>query len=93
VSAEVPKGSGSGCNACAASRCAVEQRVAMGSCDDGGCWARNARRARIVPVGFSCAGLMVPDASMMPFPMPPFDMTGCMEYIPPVRAKGELADG
>lgn len=45
-----------------------------------------------VPCEFSAAGLMVPEGSMMPFPITPFDKgaTCCSEYIPGVCRVAEV---
>lgn len=45
-------------------------------------------RKCIIPDEFSAAGLMVPEPSIIPFPMPPFVNagTGCdIEYMPVAR--------
>jgi hypothetical protein len=52
----------------------------------------------LVPAALRADGSMVPDGSMMPFPMPPFDMVGagctCTEYIPRRReSAGRTSEG
>lgn len=53
-----------------------------------------ARRTNSVPAGLSADGSIVPCGSMMPFPIPPFDMicTGCTEYIPGGARATELEE-
>jgi len=67
----------------------MESFVANSAQQSQGKWA-------VLPDEFSAAGLMVPEPSMMPLPMPPFARaeTGCdMEEYMPVRSPAERADG
>lgn len=90
----IPAGSCGGCN-----RCASRPLLFPATAFDGVVRRRRALRPRPreairVPAEFSAAGLMVPEGSMMPFAMPPFDKagTGCIEYIPTVARSERAAE-